>query len=709
MKDGNAGRNEMTGYRLGIDVGGTFTDLILFEEGTNALHIAKVPSTVQNQSLGVMEGIDRITAAHDLAPQQISFLLHGTTVATNALLERKGVPCALITTQGCRDLLQIGRQDRPSLYDSFARRAPVIVPRHLRFEVKERMLYTGEVHVPLDEADVLDVIGRIRAAGVDAVAVCLLHAYANPAHESAIADLFRTHYPEAAVSLSHDVLSEFKEYERMSTTLVNVYVMPIVRRYLDDLETCLRKTGVDAALHIMQSNGGVMTATSAARRSVHTVLSGPAAGVVGALTIAEQVGAQNIISIDMGGTSLDVSLCQDGALRMTMESEVADLPVKVPMIDIHTLGAGGGSIAWIDPGGALRVGPQSAGADPGPVSYGRGGQLPTVTDANLVLGRLNPEYFIGGEMKLDVAAAREVIEQVIAEPLGLSVERAAAGIIDVINATMVKGMRYVSVERGYDPREFTAIAFGGAGPLHATALALELDIPRVVSPPMPGATSALGLLVADFRHDYSQTYLCALPDVDLPTINVIWAELEAAALAQMRQEGLVAADVVLTRQADVRYLGQGYELEVAVPGGTLDADSLALVAERFYEAHRRHYGYVKDENETPQLVNLRLTAVGRLPRPRFAAVVSSAEATLNPARARKSERQVYFKTPGVPASGGFESTPIYERSALVASDVIQGPAVIEQLDSTTVLAWGQRATVDGYGNLVIDLKGRGHG
>lgn len=688
------------GYRLGIDVGGTFTDLVLFDEGENTIHVAKVPSTVHNQSIGVTNGIRKLSRQQRLAPQQIGFLLHGTTVATNALLERKGVPCALITTQGCRDVLQIGRQDRPSLYNAFARRPPAIVPRHLRFEVRERMLPTGKVHVPLDEEQAVEVIEAIKARGVTAIAVCLLHSYANPAHERRIGALIRATYPEAIVSLSHEVLSEFKEYERMSTTLVNVYVMPIVKRYLDDLESRMQRMGIESPLHIMQSNGGIMTATSAARFSVHTVLSGPAGGVAGALMIADQVGAKNVISIDMGGTSLDVSLCYGGETRMTMESEMAGLPLKVPMLDIHTLGAGGGSIAWIDPGGALRVGPQSAGAEPGPACYGSGGRLPTVTDANLALGRLNPNYLIGGEILLDGDAAREAIRREIAEPLGLTVSKAAAGIIDVVNATMIRGMRYVSVERGYDPREFTVIAFGGAGPLHATALAAGLNVPRVISPPIPGATSALGLLAADFRHDYSQTYLRALPDADLEAMNGMYGELEASALDQMRRERVASKDVLFVRRADVRYLGQGYELEVKVPPGWLDQDSLELVAERFYDAHRRQYGYLKEENEVVQLVNLRLTAIGRVPRPQFASADASPAAALNPLRARKAERQVYF-------AGHFKTVPIYERSALVVGDVIDGPAIVEQLDSTTALALRERGFVDGYGNLIIDLARRG--
>jgi len=686
-------------YRVGVDVGGTFTDIVLFDEHNNALHLTKVPSTVRNQSVGVVEGIRKVAARQQVAPDEIDFLIHGTTVATNALLERKGIPCALITTQGCRDILQIARQDRPSLYDSFVRRPAVLVPRRLRFEVHERMRYTGDIETPLDETQVIEVIAKIKEAGVDAIGVCLLHAYANSSHERRIGDLIRQHYPEATVSLSHEVLSEFKEYERMSTTLVNVYVMPIVKRYLDDLETSVQDMGIQSPLHIMQSNGGVMTAATASQRSVQTILSGPAAGVVGALTIAEQAGAENIISIDMGGTSLDVSLCHSRRISLTMENEVADLPVKVPMIGIHTLGAGGGSIGWIDPGGALRVGPQSAGADPGPACYGLGGDQPTITDANLVLGRLSPGYFVGGEMQLDIDAARDAIDRVIATPLNLTVERAAAGMIEVINATMVKGMRYVSVERGYDPREFTVIAFGGAGPLHAAALAAELDAPRVISPPMPGVTSALGLLVADFRHDYSQTYLCALSDIDIETLNRLYAGLEGEALAQMGREGIAASDVVFSRGADVRYLGQGYELEIIVPAGTLDAESLKIVQERFLDAHRRHYGYAKGEDEAVQLVNVRLTATGRLPRPQFARQEISSEATANPERALKGHRAVYF-------DDQFIQTPIYERAWLLAGDMVDGPAVIEQVDSTTLIGAGQRAAMDEYGNLIIDLPRR---
>ena len=683
-------------YRLGVDVGGTFTDLVLFDEQNQRTHLAKIPSTPGNQAIGVSEALTKVCTNSGIQPQEIRFLIHGTTVATNALLERKGVKCALITTEGCRDVLHIGRQNRPQLYDTFARRPAPLVPRHLRFEVRERMLHTGKVLTPLDEDQVRAAVRKIKQQGIMAIGVCLLFAYANPGHEQQIGEIVAELYPEAIVSLSHEILGEFKEYERMSTTLVNAYVMPIVKRYLDDLQKRMGGMGIPSELHIMQSNGGVMTARTASAKSVHTILSGPAAGVVGAMAVARQAKADNFISVDMGGTSFDICLCHQGQITLTREGEIASLPVKVPMIDIHTLGAGGGSIAWIDSGGALRVGPQSGGADPGPACYGKGGREATVTDANLVLGRLNPDYFVGGEIPLDAALAYQAIEEMIAQPLGLTVERAAEGIIRVINASMIKGMRFVSVERGHDPREFALIAFGGGGPVHATALGAELGMPRVIVPIAPGVTSALGLLIADFRHDYSRTFLRAIPALDLTELNRAYAALEAEGIAQMLAEGVSEADVLLTRSADMRYFGQGYELEAAVPGGELGAGQLRNVCARFAAAHRREYGYIKEENDVMELVNLRVAAVGRLPKPEFQPESPSPRAKANPDRARKPTRPVYF-------SGRFTPTPIYERSLLEVGDTVQGPAVIEQVDSTTLLLPGQRALVDPYANLVVEF------
>jgi N-methylhydantoinase A len=676
--------------RLGVDVGGTFTDLVLFDPATNTIELAKTSSTPANQAVGVEDGIAKIARQRGVEASAIGFLAHGTTVATNALLERRGVPCGLLTTEGFRDVLHIGRQDRPKLYDWSARRPEPVVPRRLCFEVRERVLHTGEVLLPLDEAQAVEAIRAARAAGVTALAVCLLHAYANPAHERRLLELIQEHFPEAEVSLSSEVLPEYREYERLSTTIANAYVMPIVRRYVDALEERVGAIGIGAGVHIMQSNGGVMTARAAGRKSVQTMLSGPAAGVLGAVSLARQAGFENAITVDMGGTSFDICLAHGGEIRFTKESEVGSLPIKIPMIDIHTLGAGGGSIAWIDAGGALRVGPRSAGADPGPAGYGRGGTEPTVTDANLVLGRLDPGYFLGGEMALDVEAAGRAIRERIAEPLGLGVEPAAEGIVRVINATMVRGMRAVSVEKGYDPREFAVVAFGGGGPVHAADLARDFGAPDVLVPVAPGVTSALGLLMADFRYDFTATYLGSLSDPDCAALAGVYAELERQALEQMAHDGVAAAGVTLVRTAEVRYRRQGFELDVAVPGGDVDSAAVARVREAFHRLHARMYGYAMWDEE-PVLVNAQVSAVARLPKPSFAPEpvgVDGAECAV------KGRRAIYV-------DGAWSTATVYDRGRLGPGAEIAGPAIVEQADSTTVLGPGDRGRIDVFRNLIV--------
>ena len=681
-------------YRLGVDVGGTFTDLALYDTDTDRLEFAKTPSTPVNQALGVAAGIRELMERHGVSPDRIDFFIHGTTVATNTLLERKGAKTALIVTAGFRDVLQIGRQDRPDLYDWRIRRSDPLVPRHLRFEAQERVLHTGDVQTPLDEETLEDIISRVKAANVDAVAVCLLHSYANPEHEQAIGDAIRRELPDIPVSLSHEILPEFKEYERMSTTTINAYVAPVMERYLRRLEQSIADVGLKSDLYIMQSNGGTMGAETAIDRPVHTILSGPAAGVIGAVAIAQQAGKPNSISIDMGGTSFDVSLSYKGEVRRTQESELERLPVKVPMVDIHTLGAGGGSIAWIDPGGALRVGPQSAGADPGPACYGNGGIEATVTDANLVLGRLGASSLLGGTMTLDVDLARQVIAERIADPLGLTVEEAAEGIVQVVNASMVKGIRVVSVSKGYDPREFSLVAFGGAGPLHASELADEMDIPSVLVPVAPGVTSALGLLMADLRHDFAQTVLKPGSELSSTEITNWYEQLESQAMEQMSREGVPSEDVSLVRAADARYVGQGYELEVIAASGKLDQGDVEDIMERFHEAHIRNYGYASRDNPV-EVVNLRVTALASMPRPDLAH--DSQDSGGDPSRAVIGQRDVYFKNDRKP-------TNVYDRSALLPGDVITGPAIVEQLDSTTVVWENQTAEVDRFLNLLVTGK-----
>ena len=678
-------------YRLGVDVGGTFTDLVIHDVETGRLEFAKTPSTPGNQAAAVTAGAQELIDRLRISADSIGFFIHGTTVATNTLLERKGARTALVGTHGFRDILQIGRQDRPHLYDWRLRRPEPLVPRHLRFEVRERVLYTGEVLEPLHHEDVQRVIERLREAEVNAVAVCLLHSYANPVHEHAIGEALREALPEVSVSLSFEVVPEFKEYERMSTATINAYVAPVMGGYLRRLQRSIADVGIDSNVHIMQSNGGTMGADTAADKPVHTILSGPAAGVIGSVALAGQAGYANAISVDMGGTSFDVSLAYEGEVRRTQDSEIERLPIKVPMVDIHTLGAGGGSVAWIDPGGALRVGPQSAGADPGPACYGRGGDEATVTDANLVLGRLNPEGFLGGRLTLDLRKAREAVAESVARPLDMGVEEAAEGIVRVVNAGMIKGIRVVSVARGYDPREFCLVAFGGAGPVHAAELAAELDIPKVLVPIAPGVTSALGLLMADLRHDLVWTVLLQSGKVQPSELSSRYAEMEEEALTQMRREGFESDRVTLVRIADVRYVGQGYELEVPVAAGRLtDADVDAVYA-RFHDAHRRVYGYARPESPL-EIVNLRLTSLAKLPQPRLEA--APLDGTTDPDRAVKGDRPVYFEH-------DFVSTRIYDRSQLRPGDLMNGPAIIEQLDSTTVLWPGQTICVDPYGNLIL--------
>jgi len=679
--------------KLGVDVGGTFTDLVMINEKTKMINITKVPSTPQSPDRGVMNGIRKGATLFSFQPGEIDFLIHGTTVATNALIERKGVETALLVTEGFLDVLHIARQIRPRLYDFFERRPDPLIPRHLRFEIPERILYTGEIKKALDEDGVRFVAQQTAERGIKVVAVCFLHSYANPSHEKRARDILLEEIPELKVSISSEVLPEFKEYERMSTTVINAYVMPIVERYLQQLRDGLKKLDVKSDLHIMQSNGGVMTSETASQKSVHTILSGPAAGVLGGVTLAKMIGEENVITIDMGGTSFDVSLTYRGKPTFTMESDIGGHIIKIPMIDIKTLGAGGGSIAWVDQGGALQVGPQSAGADPGPACYGQGGKEPTVTDANLILGYLNPDYFLGGEMKLNVELAKVVIEQRVAKPMGLSLEQAAEGIIRVVNATMVRGIRMVSVERGYDPRGFTLVCFGGAGPVHAVKLAQELSIPKLIIPEGPGVNCALGLLMADFRHDYSQTFLHSLWKLEPTRLTAGFHILEKKAMEQMIREGVPGKDVFLQRSLDLRYLGQGYELEILAPNEDYDKKDLESLCYEFSRVHNEKYGYTMAEN-TVEIVNLRLTAIGGLSKP---VIKEESPGGKDPKEALKGKRRVYM-------DGNFIEAPIYERKKLNCGNEIEAPAIIEQFDSTTVLFPGYKVFVDKYRNLIIKLK-----
>lgn len=679
-------------FRLGIDTGGTFTDLCLTDETTGRVEVAKVSSTPDDPAEAVISGIKKLIVEKSLTPDQISFLIHGTTVATNALLEGKGAPTALITTAGFEDVLLIGRQSRPRLYDFWAQRPRPIVPRFRCFGAPERILHTGEVLRPLDQEAITSFVQKIRNQGITSIAVCLIHSYANPVHEQQIKSIIQRVHPEAFVTLSSEILPEYREYERTSTICINAYVMPKVNSYVHHLEDMLNELDVASELYIMQSNGGVISAQMARESSARTVLSGPAGGALLGVHLSNALKTPNIITIDMGGTSSDICLIESAQPKLTTEADIEGYPIKLPMIDINTIGAGGGSVAWIDAGGALRVGPQSAGADPGPVCYGRGGDKPTVTDANVILGRINPAYLLGGEMGIHLERAREMLEKKIARPLGMDLMQAAEGIIAVVNANMVRGIRRVSVERGYDPRDFSLVPFGGAGPLHGVALAQALNMTRVLIPAHPGIASAFGMLSADVRHDYVKTLIITSDRVDGNQLNSIYHDLEDQGKTQLAREGFSGDLVILSRLADMRYAGQSYELSLPVPIGKITTAVLNSLFKQFHQAHNQSYGYFR-EGALIEFVNLRLVAQGKLPGSRL---IENWSGNQKPSRP-SGTRTVWFQGKGI-------ESPIHERSGLISGQVINGPAIIEQLDSTIVIPPKFQGVVGDMGNLIIDQE-----
>ena len=696
-------------FRLGVDVGGTFTDAVLLSEASGAARTAKVPSTPADPSRGFLNAVERILADADVAPDAVSYLVHGTTVATNSLIEGKTPRTAFITTEGFRDMLEIGRQVRPTLYDVHFEKPRPLVPRDLCFEVRERLDAGGRVLAPLDEARVHEIARTLAEKEVVSVAVCLLHAYLNPVHERRIGDLLRAHDEDLAISLSSEVCPEFREYFRASTTIINACVRPVLARYLEDIERRLRGHGMTAELLVMQSSGGVLTFETGAGKPAYMVESGPAAGVIVSNHIAGALGYANAISFDMGGTTAKVGLILDGQPKITKEYEVgaqanpgvgqardSGYPIRTPVIDLVAIGAGGGSIAWVDSGGILRVGPQSAGADPGPICYGQGGGEPTITDANLVLGRLDPAYFLGGEMGLSVDAARDGIARRCAGPMRLDTVACAHGIVEIANAAMTNALRVMTVQRGYDPRDLVMVAFGGAGPLHANRLCAEMKIGLLIVPPGPGTASALGLLVTDLKHEFSRTRIMEEGEEDLDEINRVFASMEAEGRAALHREGLADERITFVRQVEMRYAGQSHELAVDFPAGEATAGALAGLRARFHTEHDRSYGHGYPDEPT-ELVNFRLSALGSIRKPGLREVaVGSGPA----GEARKGMRQVCFD-----AAGGFVPTPVYDRGRLGAGHRFDGPAVVEEMDSTTLVLPGCTVTVDRYANLLVSPGG----
>ncbi len=669
--------------RLGVDTGGTFTDFVwLGENGRYQIH--KQLSTPQDPSEAILMGMGT------MAVPETAAVVHGSTVATNALLERKGARTALITTKGFADVLAIGRQNRPDIYALVPQKPPPLVPANWRLEVDERVTASGELLRPLNLAELPAIWQQLQEEQIESVAVCLLFSFLHPAHERQIRQFLQEQAGEdnLHISLSSDILPEYREYERTATTVINAYVAPLMTRYLHRLAAGVQPR----RLSVMQSNGGIISAGTAGEEAARTVLSGPAGGVVGARFVAEQAGFPEIITFDMGGTSTDVALCP-GRLPTTASGEIAGVPLRLPVIDIHTVGAGGGSIAGVDAGGALLVGPESAGANPGPACYGRSQSLnllATVTDANLVLGRLDADRFLGGEMRLDETAARQALTDLAAQMNVADAETAAWGVIQVANANMERAIRRISVERGYDPRRFTLMPFGGAGPLHACDLAENLQIPRVLVPPVPGVLSALGMLVAAPTKDYSQTVMRAMAvwtEEDENWLVQEAAPLAARALAEMAAEGHEESSVMLSYRLDMRYQGQSHELTVPWVSGE------TAVTERFHSAHQLRYGYRLPEGEMMEIVTLRVTAVAPVEPPQ---IVPEASGSPDAAAAMIGQKQVWFRQRPLP-------TTLYDREKLHPGHQFQGPAIVFQYDTTLVISPGWETAVDSYQNLILTI------
>ncbi|MET0850216.1 MAG: hydantoinase/oxoprolinase family protein [Candidatus Rokuibacteriota bacterium] len=675
-------------FLIGIDVGGTFTDLTAIDETTGRVVVTKVPSQRQREAGAVLAGL----AALHIASADVRRVVHGTTVGTNAVLERRGARVAVLTTAGFRDLIEIGRTKRniPALFvPTFVRPTPVVERRH-RFEVAERLAADGSVLVPLDPASVDRALDAALDAGAEAVAVCLLHAYLNPAHEHAVADLAKGKRPGWPVSCSADVVAEYREFERFSTTVLNAYLQPLMDAYLGGLEDRLLAAGYTHGILTVGSSGGMMTTETARRLPIRTIFSGPAGGVSQACHVGAAAGTPNVITYDMGGTSTDVCLVKDLRPIMTSDSMVGAFPVKVPQIDMHTVGAGGGSIAWLDVDGSLQVGPRSAGASPGPAAYGLGGTEPTVTDANVVLGRIGGRRRLGGSIVIDPPRAREAVAGLAARLGGMGVEELAEGIVRIAVARMTSAIREISIQRGHDPRDFTLVAFGGAGPMHAVALAEEIAIPRVLVPRHPGNFSALGLLASDIKHDHVRTRLGALREQGA-VLAAVYDEMETLARGQLEREGFDPTAQRLLRTLDLRYRGQAFELNLTVGAGLGGPAALVAVEDAFHREHRAVYGH-ENRAATVELVNARLTAFGLVAKPATDRYRSAAVALDD---ALVERRPVRFR-------GDALDCPVWERDRLPEGARLAGPAIVEEFGATTVLPPGWTAALDEHGNLRLE-------
>ena len=685
---------------VGVDVGGTFTDVIFADTESGRTEIHKVPTTPDDPSDGVSTAISGLCERHNIAPTEINHLLHGTTIATNAILQHDGAKTGMITTRNYRDILHIGRHQRPEHY-SIMQEVPwqdrVLVRRQHRLTASERIAPpTGQVLTELDEDEVRTAIQELKKADVESIAVCFLFSYLNPVHENRARELIEEEYPECFVTTSSSVFPQFREFERFTTATMNAFIGPKVRDYVNHLATRIGDDGIRADLHVMSSNGGVATAKMVSDRPVMTLLSGPAAGVLGGAWTGELSNRTKLITFDMGGTSADIGIVSDGtfAQASARDTWIAGYPLLVSMIDIHTIGAGGGSIAYADPGGGFRVGPRSAGAIPGPAAYGRGGKQPTVTDANVVLGRLDKDYFLGGEMSLDDTAAQQAITGLATE-LGLGVPDTADGILTLVTANMANAIRSRTVQKGIDPREFALIAFGGAGPLHAVDVARELGMSEVIIPPYPGITSAVGLLTTDLKYDTIRTEFQVSGEIDLQRLNSDLEEMERELTDQFLNDGLAESAISFQRSGDLRYVGQGYELRITFSDVSLDDDSLQEIFNQFHIQHRAEYGHDFPDSAI-EIVNARVTGIGQMPK------ISQPE-DINSG----TQESALMKSGGCMfrVDNRLEEfeTMFYQRDKLPLEHSIAGPAIIIQQDSTTVVPPNNQFVSDTAGNMIISI------
>lgn len=678
-------------YRIGIDVGGTFTDVTLLNSETGRYYTYKLSSTLQDQSLAIANGTKETLELYGVPVSEIEYFGHGTTVATNMIIERKGAKTALITTKGFRDLLEIGRQTRPSLYNIMEDKPETLVKRSLRKEISERVTAKGDILRDVDRDEVRAVLKELKEQGVESIAVCFLFSFLNSRNEKIVEECIKEVWPEAYYSVSSTILPEFREFERLSTTVINSYLGPRMKMYIHNLRQRIKEVGVTVEPYITQSNGGVMSISSTIQTPVQTALSGPSAGVMGAVYIAEAAGFKDIITYDMGGTSTDVSLVKDGIAEYTTKRKVCGLPSGVPMIDVHAVGAGGGSIAQIDNAGALKVGPESAGANPGPAAYGLGNENPVVTDANLVLGRINPHYVLGGRLKIDAELSKKAVKAKIADPMGIGTEEAALGIVKVVNSNMARAIRVITVEKGHNPSDFTLVAYGGAGPLHAVHLAQEMGIRTVLIPPAPGALCALGLLTADIKKSYVRTAIASYDEMTPEQINAVMSSLRDEGSAWLDSEKVPSERRKFHGIAEMRYVGQNYELQVEIPTENITVSDIEKMKQDFFVAHEKNYGYY-NPNAPVQFVNFRCEATGIVKKPNLAELENTLD---DPSKAEIGRRVVHFE------ESGAVDCPVYDRAKFGRAERVNGPCIIEQMDSTTVVPPNTWFSIDKFGNLII--------